>query len=124
MRAKFTVQGINRKEGDTANGKHWVRFGLFDGERWFNFFGADWNADLQQVQEGDVVEIFYKVEKYKGREQYVVVADDDPAVAAEKEIEGVRDEVKQLRERVEILEAQIEEISGFNPEDVGGQDER
>lgn len=124
MRAKFTVQGINRKEGDTANGKHWVRFGLFDGERWFNFFGADWNADLQQVQEGDVVEIFYKVEKYKGREQYVVVADDDPAVAAEKEIEGVRDEVKQLRERIEILEAQIEEISGFNPEDVGGQDER
>ena len=117
MRKVITVTGVNRKEGQTKTGKKWVRFGFYADDIWYNFFGAKWNESLQTVQEGDTVEIHFEKKDYRGKTQYEIVNPHTPEIVEEEKKERVIIELKKaiqkLTNRIEIVEAQIEEQTEF-----------
>ena len=117
MRKVITVKSINKKEGITKQGKNWVRFGFYADDTWYNFFGAKWNESLQTAQEGDTVEIHFEKKDYRGKTQYEIVNPHTPEIVEEEKKEGVIIELKKaiqkLTNRIEIVEAQIEEQTEF-----------
>ena len=113
MKKTIIVKGINVKNGTSKQGKEWTRYSFYDGEQWFNMWAEDWNADLRDCVEGDEVEICFIKKDYKGKPQYEIIDPSSPEIVEEEKKEEVIIELKKaiqkLTNRIEIVEAQIEE---------------
>ena len=117
MKKIITIKGINVKNGTSKQGKEWTRYSFYDGEQWFNMWAEGWNAGLQNAVEGDTVEIHFEKKDYHGKTQYEIVNPHTPEIVEEEKKEGVIIELKKaiqkLTNRIEIVEAQIEEQTEF-----------
>jgi len=112
MKVKFRVESINVKEGIIRKGKNkgqtWRRFGLCDGEEWYNFFADSWNEELQSVQEGDEVEVYVKPKEYNGRTSMEIIDPNSRDAKTAQRDDALAKKVAELEARLEIVEARFE----------------
>ena len=117
MKKIITIKGINVKNGTSKQGKEWTRYGFYDGEQWYTMWSRDWNANLRNAVEGDTVEIHFEKKEYHGKPQYEIIDPSTPEIVEEEKKERVIIELKKaiqkLTNRIEIVEAQIEEQTEF-----------
>lgn len=119
MRKTITIAGINIKNGQTKQGKDWTRYGFYSGDQWYNLWAdlsdnpQPWNLALQQAMENDTIEIYFVKKEFKGKPQYEIIDPSSPEIVEEEKKEGAIKELKEaitkLTNRLEIVEAQLEE---------------
>ena len=113
MKKIITIKGINVKNGTSKQGKEWTRYSFYDGSQWFNMWKDNWNTDLQNCVEGDEIEICFIKKDYKGKPQYEIIDPSTPEIVEEEKKEEVitklQDAIRKLTNRLEIVEAQLEE---------------
>lgn len=115
MKKTITIQGINIKNGTSKAGKDWTRYGFFDGTDWFNMWKAQWNEDIQSAVEGDTIEVYLTTKEFKGKKQFEIVDPNSPELAAEKWVE---DEIKKLKDSIEILDARMQDLEDVKEKEV------
>jgi hypothetical protein len=120
MKKTIVIASKTMKNGTTAQGKEWTRYGFFDNETWFNMWGDEWNADLQAANEGDTITIHFVKKEFKGKPQYEIINPTTPEVVADEkkaeEVKALRDAIIKINNRLEIVEAALDEIQDI-PED-------
>ena len=110
-RKSIKVKRIFTKEGKNQRGKVWKRIGIqADNDIWYSFFTADWNEDLQNLNEGDEITITYEKEYRDNKEYNTIINPDDPKYKSEmleEKVMIIENRINKINERLKVAEAFI-----------------
>jgi hypothetical protein len=113
----MTIEKVSKKDGTISKGKNigkkWYKTAFLFNTKWYGFFHADWNRDLQDMKEGDEVEV--NVEEKDGFLNIVegetnIKTSTDKTNASEellKLILDMKERIKMLEDRMKVVEDSI-----------------